>query len=88
MGFNWSAVFWDCFNLYIIYTYLIDESGVDSKEMEMIRDEKLSQSVKRGLGTHFVDLRKNTQSDPNPEMELRGGGGSELGSPMIMHSSA
>jgi hypothetical protein len=41
--------------------------------MEMIRDEKLSQSVKRGLGPILLICVKTHKSDPCPEMELRGG---------------
>jgi hypothetical protein len=88
VGFNWS-VFFGLFQSILTTIRIRSNTTVElNDEMEMRRDEKLSQSVKRGLEPILLICVKTHKSDPCPEMELRGGGGSELGSPIFMPSSA
>jgi hypothetical protein len=84
VGFNWSVFF----GLFQSILNTIRIRWMRMVEMEMKGDEKLSQSVKRGLVPILLICVKTHKSDPCPEMELRGGDGSELGSPISMHSSA
>jgi hypothetical protein len=69
VGFNWSVFF----GLFQSILTTIRIRWMRMVEMEMIRDEKLSQSVKRGLELILLICVKTHKSDPCPEMELRGG---------------
>jgi hypothetical protein len=60
VGFNWSAFF----GLFQSILTTIRIRWMRMVEMEMIRDEKLSQSVKRGLGTILLICVKTHKSDP------------------------
>jgi hypothetical protein len=69
VGFNWSVFF----GLFQSILTTIRIRWMRMVEMEMKGDEKLSQSVKRGLGPILLICVKTHKSDPCPEMELRGG---------------